>query len=114
MCAVADARHPLSLQSSIQGTVSEAQKALASNGLDLNSVQNAARPAKDAAQQAVDQATPFVYRVFDFVTHADPANLAQYSLAAIGTYLLVRCPRLCRLSPAVRKPQLESLCQHAR
>jgi len=44
------------LQSSIQGGVSEAQKALASNGLDFNSVQAAARPAKDVAQQAVDQA----------------------------------------------------------
>ena len=54
--------------------MSEAEKALSSNGLNLTSVQAAARPATDVAQQAVDKATPFVFRVFDFVTHSDVAG----------------------------------------
>ena len=35
----------------MQGTLSDAEKALASNGLDLKSVQAAAQPAAEAAQQ---------------------------------------------------------------
>lgn len=69
----------------MQSTLSEAEKAL-----DLQSVLNQAKPATDAAQGALDTATPLVLKFVNFLTHSDAATLAQYGLGAGAIYFLVR------------------------
>lgn len=51
---------------------------------------NQAKPATDAAKGALDTATPLVAKFVHFLTHAEPATLAQYGLGAGAIYVLVR------------------------
>jgi hypothetical protein len=88
----------------VQGLLSEADKALAQQGLNAAAVVDATKSASEAAGSAVSAAQPTINQAVSFLTTTDPLLLGEYALGLLGVYYLVRfadrqthVPYLCRL-----------------
>ena len=76
----------------MQGGLGEAERFLNQQGLNVNSsaLVDTTRKAQDVAGDAYVQGKPFLNRALDTVSTSSPGLLAEYALAALAVYYLVR------------------------